>query len=79
MGVKLTPVVRSTLTWVEIGGIVSFYASKQPVYLLTQSNLDVRVLRATGEETTLEQLYSECPAIRADLVENFPALPAQGH
>jgi hypothetical protein len=79
MGVKLTPVVRSTLTWVEIGGTVSFYASRQPVYLLIESPQDVRALRATGEEITLQQVCSECPAIREDLVEGFPARPVPGY
>jgi hypothetical protein len=79
MGVKLTPVVKSTLTWVEIGETIAFYASRQPVYLLIESHLDVRVLRATGEEITLQQVCSECPAIREDLVEGFPALLAPGH
>ena len=79
MGVKLTPVVKSTLTWVETGGTVSFYATVRPVYLLIVSDLDVRALRATGEEISLQQVYSECPAIREDLVEGFPALPAPGY
>ncbi|MCX5993715.1 MAG: hypothetical protein NT177_05795 [Chloroflexi bacterium] len=76
-GVKLTPVVRSTLTWVETGGTVSFYASMQPVYILIEFELEVRALRATGEEITLQQLCSECPAIREGLVEGFPVLLAQ--
>jgi hypothetical protein len=79
MGVKLTPVVKSTLTWVETGGTVSFYATVQPVYLLIESDLYVRALRATGEEITLQQVCSECPAIREGLVVGFPALPAAGH
>ena len=79
MGLKLTPVVKSTLTWVEIGETIAFHASKQPVYLLIESHLDVRVLRVTGEEITLQQVCSECPAIREDLVEGFPALLAPGH
>jgi hypothetical protein len=79
MGLKLTPVVKSTLTWVEIEETISFYASRQPVYLLIESHQDVRALRATGEEITLQQVCSECPAIREDLVEGFPALLAKGH
>jgi len=78
MGVKLTPVVRSTVTWVEIGETVSFYASIQPVYLLIESQTNVYALRATGEEITLQQISFECPAIREDLAGGFPALPAQG-
>jgi hypothetical protein len=79
MGVKLTPVVKSTLTWVKTGETISFYASRQPVYLLVESPLDVRALRATGEEITLQQVCSECPAIREGLVEDFPALLAAGY
>ncbi len=79
MGVKLTPVVKSTLTWVEIGGIVSFYAYRQPAYLLVETHPDVRVLRASGEEITLRQVYSECPAIREDLVAGYPALLPPAH
>ncbi len=79
MGVKLTPVVRSILTRVEIGNIVSYYASRQPEYLLVEYQMDVHALRANGEEITLQQVYSECPAIREDLVERFPDLPAPGN
>jgi len=79
MGVRLTPVVKSTLTWVEMGETMSFYASRQPVYLLIESQLDTRVLRVTGEEITLQQMCSECPAIREDLVAGFPALLTPGH
>jgi hypothetical protein len=79
MGVKLTPVVKLTLTWVETGGSVSFYATVQPVYLLIESGLGVRALRATGEEITLQQICSEYPAIREGLVEGFPALLAPGY
>ncbi|MBN1689774.1 MAG: hypothetical protein JW901_01985 [Dehalococcoidia bacterium] len=78
-GVKLTPVVRSILTWADIGGTVSFYACRQPAYLLVERYPDVRVLRASGEEITLQQVYSECPGIREALVERFPGLPAQGN
>ncbi len=79
MGLKLTPVVRSIITWVEIGGTVSYYASVQPVYLLIEDHLDIRAFRTTGEEITFQQLCSEYPAIREDLVEGFPALLAPGH
>jgi len=78
MGLKLTPVVRSTITWVELGETVSFYASRQPVYLLIETRMGVRVWRATGEEITLQQACCECPSIREDLVDSYPALPAQG-
>ena len=78
MGLKLTPVVRSTITWVELGETVSFYASRQPVYLLIETRMGVRAWRATGEEITLQQACAECPSIREDLVEGCPALPAQG-
>lgn len=79
MGMKLTPIVKSIITWVEMGGTITYYASRQPVYLLIESNQDVRVLRATGEEITLQQVYSECTAIREDLVEDYSALLAPGH
>jgi hypothetical protein len=79
MGLKLTPIVKSTLTWVDTGGTISFYASMQPVYLLVESDREVRALRANGEEITLQDVYSECPEIREDLVEGFPALLAPGH
>ena len=79
MGLRLTPVVRSTITGVEIGGSISYYASRQPVYLLIESQPGVRALRPTGEEITLKQVFFECPAIREDLVEGFPVLPAPGH
>jgi hypothetical protein len=79
MGVKLTAVVKSIITWVEMGGTITYYASRQPVYILIESEQDMHVLRAKGEEITLEQVYSECPSIREDLVEGFPALLTQGH
>lgn len=79
MGLKLTPVVRSTITWVETGQTVSFYAFRQPVYLLVESRAGVCAWRITGEEITLQQVCSECPSIREDLVEGFPVLPAPGH
>ena len=79
MGLKLTPVVRSTVTWVETGGTVSFYAFRQPVYLLFESRAGVRAWRTTGEEITLQQVCFECPSIREDLVEGFPVLRAPGH
>ncbi len=78
-GIRLTPIVRSTLTWVDIGGAVTFYANSQPAYLLVERHPDMRVLRASGEEITFQQVYSECPVIREALAERFPALPAQGN
>ncbi|MFA5065379.1 MAG: hypothetical protein WC566_07935 [Dehalococcoidia bacterium] len=78
-GVKLTPIVRSTFTWADIGGTVSFYACRQPAYLLVELHQDIRVLKAGGEEITLQQVYSECPAIREELIERFPALPMKGN
>jgi hypothetical protein len=78
MGLKLTPVVKSTLTWVEAGETISFYASMQPLFLLVESGKEVRVLRVNGEEITLQDVCSEYPAIREDLVEGFPALLTPG-
>ncbi|MFA5078026.1 MAG: hypothetical protein WC541_00905 [Dehalococcoidia bacterium] len=78
-GTRLTPIVKSTLTWVDIGGIVTFYANAQPAYLLVERDADIRVLKTCGEEITLQQVYSECPAIKEALAERFPALPAQGN
>jgi hypothetical protein len=78
-GIRLTPIVRSILTWVDIGGAVTFYANRQPAYLLVERHPEVQVIRTSGEEITLQQVYSECPAIREALAERFPALPAQGN
>jgi hypothetical protein len=78
-GVKLTPIVRLTLTWADIGGTVSFYAYRQPAYLLVERNADVRMLRASGEKITPQQVYSECPTVREYLIERCPALQTKGN
>jgi len=79
MGLKLIPVVRSTITWVKLGETVAFYAFREPVYLLIETALGVRIWRVTGEEISLQQACSEYPSIREDLVADYSGLLTQGH
>jgi len=73
-GIRLTPIVRSFLTWADIDGTITFYAYRQPTYLLVERYSVVQVMTISGEEITLRQIYSECPAIREVLAARYPAL-----
>lgn len=64
-GVRITPVVRVSLQYVEIKGACSFYAGKQPVYVVVSSPRGERAYSITGEEVSLRKLAEECPALAA--------------
>ena len=62
-GVRITPVVRISISYAEIRGARSFYAGKQPVYLVISSTESERAYSVTGLEVPIQQVISECPAV----------------
>jgi hypothetical protein len=61
-GVRITPIVRMSVGYTEIHGARSFYAGKQPVYLIITSKEGERAYSITGQEVPIQQVISECPA-----------------
>jgi hypothetical protein len=66
-GVRITPVVRVSIQSVEIQGSRSFYAGKQPVYLIISSADGKRAYSVTGQAVSLSQVMEECPALAVAL------------
>jgi hypothetical protein len=66
-GVRITPVVRVSIQSVEIKGARSFYAGKQPVYLIVSSADGERAYSVTGQDVSLSQVMEECPALAVAL------------
>ena len=66
-GVRITPVVRVSIQSVEIKGTRSFYAGKQPVYLIISSADGERAYSVTGRDVSLSQVMEECPALTVAL------------
>jgi hypothetical protein len=62
-GVRITPVVRISISYAEIQGARSFYAVKQPVYLIISSTDGVRAYSVTGREVPIQQVILDCPAL----------------
>jgi hypothetical protein len=77
-GVRITPVARISISYTEIGGARSFYAGKQPVYLIFTTTDGERAYSITGREVPIQQVISECPALAADL-EGRPVPPLPPH
>ena len=75
-GIRITPIVRVSVGYVEIRGTLSFYAGKQPVYLVVSSGTGERAYSVTGGEVSIQQVVSECPALAAGPAER-PAPPIQ--
>ena len=61
-GVSITPIVRISVTYTEIQGAISFYAGKQPVYLIISSPDGEGAYSLTGREVPIQQVMSDCPA-----------------
>jgi len=61
-GVRITPVIRISVRYTEIKGARSFYAGKQPVYLIVSSVDGERAYSVTGNEVSIQQVISDCPA-----------------
>ena len=66
-GVRITPVVRVSIQSVEIQGTRSFYAGKQPVYLIISSADGERAYSVSGQDVSLSQVMEECPALAVAL------------
>ena len=66
-GVSIIPVVRITISYTEIQGARSFYAGKQPVYLIISSTDGERAYGVMGREVPIQQVLSECPALAVAL------------
>lgn len=75
-GVSIIPVVRISISYTEIQGARSFYAGKQPVYLVILSADGERAYSVTGREAPIQQVIAECPALAAALERQIvPPLP----
>ena len=66
-GVRITPVVRNLVRYSETKGVWSFYAGKQPVYLIISSGDGQRAYSVTGQEVSIQQVISDYPALAAGL------------
>lgn len=66
-GVSITAVARISVGYAEIGGTRSFYAGKQPLYLVVSSVDGERAYTVTGQEVSIQLVVSECPALAAVL------------
>jgi hypothetical protein len=66
-GVRIIPVVRVSILSMEIKGTRSFYACKQPVYLIVSLTDGERAYSVTGQEVSLSQVREECPALAVAL------------
>ncbi|MCX5996802.1 MAG: hypothetical protein NTV42_04110 [Chloroflexi bacterium] len=66
-GVRITPIVRILVGYTEIKGVRTFYAGKQPVYLIISSGDGERAYSVTGREVSIQQVISDCPALAAGL------------
>lgn len=75
-GVRITPIVRILVRYTKIKGVWSFYVGKQPVYLIISSGDGERAYNITGQEVSIQQVISDCPALLAGLegrsVPRFP-------
>jgi len=77
-GVRIIAVVRVSVHYVEIKGVRSFYAGKQPVYIIIMSTEGQRGYSVTGGEVTIQQAISDCPAL-AVVLEGWPGPPLPQH
>ena len=66
-GVRIIPVVRILIRYTEIRGVRSFYAGKQPIYLVITSPEGQRAYSVMGGEVAIQQVISDCPALAAAL------------
>lgn len=66
-GVRVITVVRISVGYTEIQGARSFYAAKQPVYLIIQSEDGERAYSVTGREVPIQQVIAGCPSLAAAL------------
>lgn len=65
--VTLVPVVRTSISHWQRGGVVSFFGAKQPVSLLVVTPTARVAFAITGEEIPLAQLVAEVPALKTML------------
>ncbi len=63
-GVKLVPVVRTTVGHTELGRGVSFFGSKRPVSLLVISPSGAEAYDMTGAKVSVEGLIAEVPELK---------------
>ena len=77
-GVRIIPIVRISVSYTEIQGVRSFYAGKQPVYLIITTIEGERAYSVTGREAPIQQVISDCPALAAAL-EGWPDPPLPPH
>ena len=75
-GVGIISVVRISISYAEIRGAQSFYAGKQPVYIVISSTDGERAYSITGREVPIQQVISDCPAVAVAPEEwTVPPLP----
>ena len=77
-GVRVTPVARISISYTQIGGARSFYAGKQPVYLIISSTEGERAYSVAGREVPIQQVIADCPALAVAL-ERWPVPPLPPH
>jgi len=75
-GVGIISVVRISISYAEIRGARSFYAGKQPVYLIISLTEGECAYSVTGREVPIQQVIAECPALAVALERQIvPPLP----
>ena len=61
--VKLLPVVRQSITCIEIKGSVTFHAVKQPQYIVVYRDGKPVIFDMSGEQVSISRARAECPAL----------------
>ncbi|MFQ6122372.1 MAG: hypothetical protein ACE5LA_04855 [Dehalococcoidales bacterium] len=62
-GIILIPVEKVLLNYWHRNNSISLFAVKQPVSVVVVSTSEKRAFRITGEETSLDELVGEVPAL----------------
>ena len=65
--VRILPVVKLSLTCLNIKGSVTFHAVKQPEYVVIWRDGKAVLFNMSGEQVPIGRAKSECPALEAAL------------
>ncbi|GEM_PF-2108805 len=73
-GIKILPVVKMSLTCLQIKGNLSFNAVKQPEYVVVCRAGKIDIYNMSGEEVPISRAKSDCPGLESALAEcyDFP-------
>jgi hypothetical protein len=61
--VTLTLLVKQSIAWFNIKGVLSFSVRKQPVYAVLSCRGSSKVLDMLGQEISMNQVKLECPGL----------------